>query len=149
MALMDDRVRKQVKAALAGLARPVKLLMFTQGEGGALECEYCGDTRQLLEELSGLSDKLTLEVKDFQRDEDAAKTYGIDKIPALAVLADGDSPKDHGIRLYGVPAGYEFSSLIEGIKLVSQGEAGLSAETLRQVAQIKEPVHIQVFVTPT
>jgi glutaredoxin-like protein len=149
MALMDERVRTQVRSALADLPRPVKLLMFTQGEGGALECDYCGDTRQLLEELAGLSGKLTLDVRDFQRDEPDAKTYGIDKIPAVALLADGDAPKDYGIRLYGVPAGYEFSSLIESIRLVSRGNAGLSADTLQKIAQIKQPVHIQVFVTPT
>ena len=73
MALLDDKVRKQVTAALAGMTKPVRMVMFTQGEGGALECEYCGQTRELVEEVASLSDKISVEVKDFTADEVLAK----------------------------------------------------------------------------
>ena len=52
-------------------------------------------------------------------------------------------------RLYGVPAGYEFSTLIEDILMVSQQQAGLSAQTLNELQKLTQPVNIQVFVTPT
>ena len=149
MALLDDRVRKQVSAALAGMTRPVRMVMFTQGEGGALECEYCEQTRELVEEVGSLSDKITVEVKDFTGDAALAREYGVDKIPAVVLLSDGDAPKDHGIRLYGVPAGYEFSTLIEDLRMLGSGDAGLSADTTQALETLTRPVHIQVFVTPT
>jgi alkyl hydroperoxide reductase subunit AhpF len=69
----------------------------------------------------------------------------VDKAPAIAVIGK----KDYGIRMFGIPSGYEFGSLIESIKLVSEGESGLSAETKKQVAKLTKPVKIQVFITPT
>lgn len=56
MPLLSPHVQAQVRAALAEMQSPVKLLMFTQGEGGAIECQFCGETRQLAEELAALSD---------------------------------------------------------------------------------------------
>ena len=149
MPLMDEKVRKQVRAALATMTHPVRIVMFTQGEGGALECDYCQETRELVEEVAQLSDKITLDVRDFQGDEALAKSYGVDKIPALVLLGDGDQPKDYGIRLYGVPAGYEFSTLIEDLRMLGARDPGLSPGTLEALSKLTQPVHLQVFVTPT
>lgn len=149
MPLLDDRVTKQVRSALAGLQQPVRLVMFTQADGGALECQYCSETRQLVQEVGGLSDRLSVDVKDFQTDEALARQYGVDKIPAVVLLADGDPPVDNGIRFFGLPAGYEFSSLLEDLRMLGGAGHGLGAETLQAISSLKEPVHIQVFVTPT
>jgi glutaredoxin-like protein len=150
MPLLDDRVKKQVRTALEGLQRPVRMVVFTQAEGGALECQFCSETRELAQEVAALSDRVSLEVKDFQADEALAKRYGVDKIPALVLLSgDGAAALDHGIRFYGIPAGYEFSSLLEDLRMLGSGEHKLSPETLQSIAALKEPVHIQVFVTPT
>jgi len=149
MRLLDDNIQTQIKDRFAALSAPVKLVMFTQGEGGALECEMCAETRQLLEEVAALSDKLSLEVRDFVGDATQAEQYGIDKIPAIAMLRDEAVPKDYGIRLYGIPSGYEFSTLIEDIVMVSQGEHGLNPRTLEALTRITQPVRIQVYVTPT
>ena len=149
MSLLNEQVQTQVKQVLGKMTEPVKLLAFTQGEGGALECDYCAETRQLLEEIASLSDKITLEVRDFVADSALAGQYHIDKIPAVAILADGPAPKDYGIRLYGIPSGYEFSTLLEDLVMVSGGDPGLQAKTLDELKRLTEPVHIQVFVTPT
>jgi glutaredoxin-like protein len=130
----------------ANVVRPVKLVMFTQ----EFECAYCRETRELLEELVELSDLVTLEVLDFMADEATAGEFGIDKIPAIAVVHAGDDgDEDFGIRLYGIPSGYEFTSLLEAIKLVGSGQHGLSDATLETLANATEPIHLQVFVTPT
>jgi hypothetical protein len=149
MPLLDDKVRKQVATALAGMKIPVRMVMFTQGEGGALECEYCGQTRELVEEVGALSDKIRVEVKNFTADAALAAEYGVDKIPAVVMMTDGEPPTNHGIRLYGVPAGYEFSTLIEDLRMLGSGEPGLSPETTKALASLSRPVHLQVFVTPT
>jgi alkyl hydroperoxide reductase subunit AhpF len=89
--------------------------------------------------------KITLEEYDFVADKDAVKRYSIDKIPATVVEGD----KDCGIRFFGIPSGYEFGTLIEDIIMVSKGDSGLEPETRRALATLQEPVHLQVFVTPT
>jgi glutaredoxin-like protein len=149
MALLKEEDRQHLIKEFEALKNPVKLLMFTQ----ELECQYCRETRMIAEEIAELSDSISLEVYNFVTDKEVAEQYDIDKIPAIAVLPDGDESedesKDYGIRYYGIPSGYEFSSLIEDLMMVSQGESGLSEATKAQIADLTEPVHIQVFVTPT
>lgn len=143
MPLMDDKTREDVREMLKELTGPVKLLVFTQ----QFECQYCRETRQIAEEVAELNDLITVEVRDFVEDEAYAKQFGLDKIPAIAILGAND--QDYGIRFYGIPSGYEFMSLLEAIRLVSTGELQLSEETLRYLNALEGDLHLQVFVTPT
>src|SRR3989304_6846571 len=123
------------------MENPVKIAMFTQ----EVECRFCSDTRQLVQELATLNDKITVEVYDFMANADKAKELGIDKIPALAVIGK----KDYGVRIYGIPYGYELQTLIGAVIDVSRGRTDLSDKTKAILADVKSPVHIQVFVTLT
>ncbi len=125
------------------LIDPVKIVMFTQ----EMECRFCSDTRQLVQAIAPLSDKLSVEVYDFTKDAEKAKEYCIDKIPAIALIG----AKDYGVRIYGIPYGYELQTLIEAIINVSKGKGrtDLSDRTKSILAEIKNPVHIEVFVTLT
>jgi len=99
----------------------------------------------LVEEVAALSDKIDLEVYNFAIDKEKVEEYGVDKIPAIAILDE----RDYGVRYYGIPSGYEFSSLIEDIIDVSRREVDLLPATREALAGITEPLHFQVFVTPT
>jgi glutaredoxin-like protein len=145
MALLKEEDRKHLIEQFESLESPVKIVVFTQ----AMECQYCKETCMIGEELAALSDKISLEVYDFEKDKEIAETYSIDKIPATVIMTGGDRPKDYGIRYFGIPSGYEFSSLIEDIMMISSGESGLSAATKELLSKLEEPVHLQVFVTPT
>ncbi len=141
MALLNEEIRKDVAGMLADIPTPVTLKVFTQ----EADCQYCKETRGLVEEVAALSDNISVEVYDFEADKLAAAELGIDKVPAVAVVG----AKDYGVRLYGIPSGYEFGTLIEDIKMVSAGESGLSEATRKMVAGLTQPVRIQVFTTPT
>lgn len=149
MALLSEQDAAAVKEQFEQtLSSPVKLVMFTQ----EFECMYCRETRQIVEELAQLSPLVTAEVYDFMDDKQLAENYGVDKIPAVLVLRrgeDGQPDVDYGIRFYGIPSGYEFMSLLEAIKLVSTGQLTLSQATLDKLQKLAEPLHLQVFVTPT
>lgn len=141
MTFIHDQDRINIEKRFKDLDQPVRILNFSQ----EMECAYCKETRQLLEELAALSDKITLEVYDLIKDQAVAEQFGIDKLPATVVMGE----KDYGIRLYGIPSGFEFSTLLEDILLVSRRDSRLSPETRRQLAEVTEPTRIQVFVTPT
>jgi len=145
MALLKENDQKHLVKKFEGLKSPVKIMMFTQ----EMECQYCQDTRMIVEEVAELSAKISVEVYDFIKDQEVAEHYNIDKIPALVIMKGGDEPKDYGIRCFGIPSGYEFTTLVEDIMMVSAGESGLSTETKEYVAAINKPLHLQVFVTPT
>jgi len=148
MSVLEEKVRNQVRKMFAELKEPVNLIVFTQSElikVPGIECESCKDNRLLMEEVTSLSDKLSVEIYDFIKDTDKVAQYQIDKIPATIVKSE----KDYGIRLYGLPAGYEFPTLLNAIQMVSTGKSGLSEESKDKLKSISKSVHIQVFVTLT
>ncbi len=143
--LLDEEVIGQVKEAFQGLKGDVRILFF-EGEN----CEYCADTQQLVEEVAGVSDKIELEAYHLDQDQDIAQKYNVDKTPGLVIASqNGSEPVDHGIRYAGIPAGHEFSSLIQALLMVSSGESNLKEDTLAYLNGLEEPVHLQVFVTPS
>jgi glutaredoxin-like protein len=123
------------------LVDPVRLLMFTQ----EVECQYCSQTKKLAQEIGSLNEKVTTEVYDFVADAAKAKELGIERIPAIAVIGR----KDYGVRIYGIPYGYELQTLIEAIFNVSKGTTDLSDKTKTVIKDITSPVQIKVFVTLT
>ena len=144
MGLINDKDATIIRERLAKLPGAVTLAIFTQ----EFECEYCKQTRELAEEVAGLSSgKVTTEVYDLVGDKAKADLMGIDKIPALAVLGAGG--RDYGIRFFGIPAGYEFASLLESLEMVGKGDSGLAPATKEKLRALSGPVHLQVFVTPT
>jgi len=154
MELLNKDVKEATKKKFSEeLEDSVTLLFFTQEPSRLTlpehlkgqECIYCKETRQLLKEVSSLSDKIKLNLYDFEGDKEKAKEYGIDKIPATIILND----KDYGIRFFGIPSGYEYASLIEAIVDVSKNKTGLSQKTKEALKGIDKDIHIQVFVTPT
>jgi glutaredoxin-like protein len=144
--LLNQSIKDQIRDVFAKLQEPVALLFF----GEKQDCDYCGETRQLLEEVVGLSDKLSLQVYDRSEQADIAAQYNVDKVPGLVIAAkDGDAITDYGVRFAGIPAGHEFSSLIQDIVLVSGRDSGLSPQTREFLKGLGKPVHLMVFTTPT
>lgn len=141
MALLSDSDIEEIRERLVEMASPVKLIHFTQ----ELNLEYGRETRQLLEEVAKLSDKLSLEIYNLLIDKEKAAEYAVDKVPAT-VIRNG---KDYGIRFYGLPAGYEFAALLDGILAVSKGDSGLQPASREKLAQLSTPLHLQVFTTPS
>jgi len=144
--LLNDAIIEEVREVFDQLQEPVEVLFFGQEAG----CEYCEDTLQLVQEIVALSDKLGMQVYDLDRDASIARQYKVDKAPGVVIAArDGDQLRDYGIRYAGIPAGHEFSSLVHDLILVSGRDSGLDAKTRQFLAGLKEPVMLQVFVTPT
>lgn len=139
--LPDDKKELLRKDFEEKLVDPVKLVMFTQ----EVECQYCVQTRKLAEEMGNVTPKVTTEVYDFMADAEKVKEYGIERIPAIAVVGK----QDYGVRIYGIPYGYELQTLIEAIVNVSKGTTDLSEKTKNVLKDVKSPVNIKVFVSLT
>ena len=144
--LLNEEIRSQVREAFTALQEPVQVLFF----GSKEQCEYCDDTLMLVEEVTSLSDKLSVQAFDVEADSAVADRYNVSMTPGLVIAGLGeDGPIDFGIRYAGIPSGHEFSSLIQDLILVSSRDSGLNQQTRDFLANLKEPVHLQVFVTPT
>ena len=147
MALLSPADQQKLRDAFAEMTSPVRLVFFTQ----TLGCETCPQTRQILDELPPLSDKITIEEANLVLDADKAQRFGIDRVPAVALVApNGDGQvRDSRIRFLGTPAGYEFMSLVQAVLLVGGRPPSLTEENRRKVEAVDQPVTMQVFTTPT
>ena len=150
MALLSPADQEKLREAFNEMAHPVRLLFFTQTIG----CETCLDTRQILDELPPLSDKVSVEEVNLVLDQDRAKQYGIDRAPAVAILYassdDGEAPAhDSRMRFLGAPSGYEFVSLVQAVLLAGGRASNLTDETREKLAAVDQPLTLQVFTTPT
>jgi alkyl hydroperoxide reductase subunit AhpF len=150
MALLGQRERMQVRDHLAKrLEGSVTVRLFTQSTSplGAptFPCETCRETEQLLRELTELSDRLRLEVRDLVADADEARRLGVEHIPTM--ILEGRNAGT--LRYVGVPAGYEFAVLLEALGDVSRGSTALSAVTRERLRSLPGPVEVKVLVTPT
>jgi alkyl hydroperoxide reductase subunit AhpF len=142
MALIADDVASQLKEEFAQLVNPVRLAVFSQ----ALADPESEQVKRLALELGALDPRLTVLSYNFILDTEQVESLRIARIPAIAILG---AEKDYGIRMYGLPSGYEFGTLVDTILDVSRGESGLLAETKQALAALARPAHIQVFSTPT
>ena len=152
MPLISSSDQDQLREAFADMTRPVRLVFFTQ----TLDCDTCVQTRQILDELPLLSDKITIDEVNLILEGDKAAAYGVDRAPAVAITYQESSPgssdeawKDSRIRFLGTPAGYEFVSLVQGVLLAGGRASQLSEASLQRLAAVDRPVTMQVFTTPT
>jgi hypothetical protein len=169
MSLVSPADQQRLREVFAELTRPVRLVFFTQ----TLECETCPQTKQILDELPPLSDKIAIEEVNLILDGDRARQYGIDRVPAVAIeyLNPQGAPGAQGahgapghpehpvhpdgiwtdsrMRFLGAPAGYEFISLVQAVLLAGGRPSTLSENSRRHLAAVDRPVVMNVFTTPT
>lgn len=152
MAFLQDEDRQQVRQRLeAELKNPVKLLVFSEPVSslylpGIRQCVSCRETEQLLQEVADLSELIKLEIVGVKENPALASEWDISYTPTIAL----EMQQDTGIRILGLPSGYEFVSFLETLISVSRGEGdGLSAETMGLLESLEDDVDIKVFSTPT
>ncbi len=144
--VLNDQIVKQIQEAFAEVKEPVQVLFF----GSKDNCDYCNEAKQLLEEVTALNDKLNLSVYDMQEHADVAGQFNVTNAPGIVIAAkDNAEVKNLGIQFSGIPSGHEFSTLISDIIIVSKRESGLDAKTREFLKNLTQPLHLQVFVTPT
>lgn len=142
MGLISDGDKKRLSGLFERQFKDdVKLLFFTQ----EAECPICSTIREFLDEVASLSSKIKVEIYDFVKDSEKVREYKIERIPAIAIIGK----RDYGIRIYGLPYGYEFRPFTELLIDASRGATDLSTENKKKLASINKDTHIQVFILLT
>ncbi len=150
MAMISDQDRELLRERFAEeMLDPVTIVAFTKKTQGLdaddLECEFCDETQQIVEEIAKLSDSIRIERHALSPDDPMAEDLGVDKLPALVL----QGPRQGAVKYYGIPGGFEFNSLVEDIIDASRGSTDLSDDVKEKIRGIQCDAHIQVFVTPT
>jgi len=161
MAILKESDKKEVQKRLAVMNKTVKVITFLPESDiivpGRRECMCCNEVKELMSDLVATTDKLSLVLIDPLKQPETAQEYGLKKdslgfmYPAItfSVLEDDGQEKHYNIWFYGIPAGYEFATLLDDIILLSTGNVKLNKALLPQLAAINTKITMDVFVTPT
>jgi alkyl hydroperoxide reductase subunit AhpF len=142
MALMSDSVRDEVAQFLEKLDQPVVCRFYPKAEHPASEA-----MGQLLEELASLNPKIHVQRENEMPAPVPPETA--DELESSITVIGLDGQKS-GVRYLGFPGGHEFGAFLEDLLRVSTNSApNLAAATVEYLQGLKDPVHLQVFVTPT
>jgi glutaredoxin-like protein len=146
---LDDNLRAQLVDAFEPLQRNVEMLVYTSSVLVVPGAEPAGEekaTLQLLQEVASTSERLSVSTRTLGSDPSLAGR-GITRAPTIIFREEG-SERDN-LRFIGIPAGYEFQTLVETLRMLGSGDSGLGEESAARIALIDQPVRLQAFVTPT
>jgi hypothetical protein len=148
MAIVDDRLREELRSRFSErLQEPVRLQLFIKPGSSRLilpsgvGCPTCPDAREIAEAIAVAGgERISLEVVDITVQPD-----GVDAVPTMRI---GPLEQESRITYQGLPAGFEFATVIDAVERISRSEVGLSQQSLDRLNLIKEPVEVMIFTTP-
>ena len=149
MSLLDDKMKNQVREALSSMKTDVELVVFRGGSLVIPGRDPTGEQRstlQLLGEIAALSERVAVIERNLAGDEEAQR-LGLDLAPTTLLRERGSERGN--IRFIGFPGGYEFSTLISTLLMLGGGDSGLKQASLERLGEIRTPVTLRSFVTPT
>jgi len=111
--MLDSNLKEQLKGYLERIVQPVELAVSLDGG------EKSAELNELLTEIAGLSDKVTL----VRTDDDARK-------PSFAIRRAGS---DVAVRFAGLPMGHEFNSLVLALLQVGGYPSKAALDVIEQV----------------
>lgn len=138
--LLNEDIRTHILEIFADLVHPVEIVHRKCAY--AVDCEVCRNTATILSEVAELTSQIEI-IEPGESDRDLPEH-------ALTIRrSDREAGDERQLGFWGTPVGHEFSVLINDIVLVSRDDPGFSEETRREIAEFRDPIHLQVYVTPT
>ncbi len=121
--MLDSDLKTQLQTYLQKLTRPVRI-------SAALDDgEKSHELRELLHELTRLSDKVTL-----RETSEGAASGTADRVPSFALTTPGE---DISLRFAGIPMGHEFTSLVLALLQVGGHPSKLAQDTIEQIRALE------------
>lgn len=143
----QEAIRAKLAAEMLG---PVKVDFFTERNlgitvPGKTPCAFCKPAREMLQELAGLSELISLRIHYFEDNPPEKAQFGVERIPGIVLRNQPGAM----VKFYGIPGGTEFPMFIECLIDLSRGEVLLSEESATSLAGLEHDISLKVFVTPT
>jgi len=144
--IIDEQTRRQIKQKFdAELVHDVHVTLFSNSvvtmDGSN---EYADFTDKFLKELAEINDKIHIDYEDMYGEK--AKKHGVTVSPSV-IMGNGNGW--HPVQYFGAPAGYEASSFIEAIAMISRKDSGLDGASRKKLKNIEQDILIETYVTPS
>ena len=129
---LETGIKTQLQTYLAMLREPIVLAASLDDTPAAKEMHA------LLEEIAGMSDKITLVKEDNARKPSFAVKRGAGHSQAQRAV---------GVRFAGIPMGHEFTSLVLALLHTGGHPMKLEAEKIAQIAAIEGSFHFETYIS--
>jgi alkyl hydroperoxide reductase subunit AhpF len=136
---LGEHERAAIREVFAELERDVPILLELGPEetpvtvlAGGREIDFGDETRLLLEQLTELSERIALTVTETEAPGRWPKTTVADRLV-----------------YYGLPWGYELTTIVGAIAEAGRTVPSLSPTSLETLASLEQDVALEVYVTPT
>ncbi len=143
MKIFNKEVESQLKEVFTKMVNDVTIALFTDGE----DCLTCKETKEFMQDIETLSDKIHLKEYDINKHDELAKMYHVEMVPSIVLL--NNKNEYQGVKFNGIPAGYEINSFVSAILEVSGNATPVPEKLLSRIKSINKPVNIKVFITLT
>jgi len=127
--MLDANLKQQLQAYLGRMTQPIEIVATLDDSDAAREM------RELLEDIAGLSDLITL----AQRAAD-----GSVRAPSFSVNRVG---ADLGIRFAGIPMGHEFTSLVLALLQAGGHPPKVDAAVIEQARSLDGDFDFEVYIS--
>jgi len=127
--MLDANIKTQLQAYLANVKQPIELVPSLDESPKSIEL------RELLEEIAGLSDLVSL----APQEEDARK-------PSFLIRRTGT---DIAVRFAGIPLGHEFTSLVLALLQVGGHPPKTSDDVIEQVKALDGDYQFETYFSLT
>ena len=137
--ILPEETKKVLKDTFKDLIEKVVLEVFIKDDK---DDQFSLFAAELIKGIAKLTDKI--EARFYRPGDETTKKKGITRFPTILINSD-----KYKISYIGSPLGEEGRTLIMAIMLASTNGTILSDAALQRLYELKEPRHIQVFVSPT
>lgn len=139
MSPLGEHERTAIGEVFAGLEQDVPVVLELGPEetpmtvlAGSREIDFGDETRRLLIQLAGLSDRIDLTVTE---------TTDPGRWPKTTVAGR--------LVYHGLPWGYELTTIVGAIAEAGSATSSLSPASLEGLASLERDVALEIYVTPT
>lgn len=124
--MLDTTLKTQLKSYLEKITQPIEIVAWLD------ESPKSHELQGLLQEIAGLSDKITL-----TESRDAS-----DRRPAFSINRSGT---DVGVKFAGIPMGHEFTSLVLALLQVGGHPVKLDEAVIEQVRNLEGDYQFETY----
>lgn len=130
--LFTEDMLEQLQAIFHKMQKPLLLKLYLDEKPVSVELS------NYMNELAGLTDKLTVETDKNSKDI---------QTPCVKIsYMDG---RETGLAFHGVPGGHEFTSFVLGLYNAAGPGQALDDDVKKQIQSIKHPVNMKIMVSLT
>jgi len=127
--MLDANLKVQLKGYLERVTQPVELVASLD------EREASGEMRELLEDIAGLSDKVSVR---FDGEDARRPSFSISRVGA-----------DMGVRFAAIPMGHEFTSLVLALLQAGGHPPKMEADVIEQIKSLEGDFVFETYMSLT